>query len=401
MKHLPEINIGMLGHVDHGKTTLTEAITGKWTDEHSEELKRGITIRLGYADAEFYYCEKCDRYTNNPKCDKCFEDCKFTRAVSFVDAPGHETLMATVLSATSLMDGAILLISADEPCPQPQTAEHLKALEISNIEKIVIVQNKIDLVSKDEAFEHYEQIKTFIQNTIAENSPIIPVSAVHRANVDEVIRAVEEYIKTPKRNENANPKFLIARSFDVNKPGTDIKKLHGGVIGGSVIKGVFKENDEIEIKPGSFIEKKYTPLETTISNIIQNNEKIKIAKPGGLLAMETTLDPSISKNDGLAGSIVGLKNELPDILYEITIKPKLFDYVIGVAQKIRVEHLKQGDILMLTINITKTIGIVKEVKKGYVSLNLKIPVCAEKGERISISKQITGRWHLIGYGEII
>ncbi|MCK5261591.1 MAG: GTP-binding protein, partial [Thermoplasmatales archaeon] len=147
----PEVNIGMIGHVDHGKTTLTQRLTGKWTDEHSEELKRGISIRLGYADAAFYKCPNCDEpqcYTTNKTCPHCNSPCELLRVVSFVDAPGHETLMATMLSGAAIMDGAVLVIAANEQCPQPQTREHLTALEIAGTKNIVIVQNKIDLVSE-------------------------------------------------------------------------------------------------------------------------------------------------------------------------------------------------------------------------------------------------------------
>src|SRR4030042_39309 len=129
----PEINIGLVGHVDHGKTTLVSKLSGKWTDEHSEEIKRGITIKLGYADAIFYTCTKCkapECYGSTKKCGKCKGECKPTRKVSFIDAPGHETLMATMLSGAAIMDGAILVIAADEPCPQPQTRAHLAAAEV-------------------------------------------------------------------------------------------------------------------------------------------------------------------------------------------------------------------------------------------------------------------------------
>ena len=122
----PEINIGMIGHVDHGKTTLTQRLTGKWADEHSEELKKGISIKLGYADAALYKCPKCDEpqcYGTNKKCPVCESNTELLRVVSFVDAPGHETLMAIMLSGAAIMDGAILVIAANEHCPQPQTRE--------------------------------------------------------------------------------------------------------------------------------------------------------------------------------------------------------------------------------------------------------------------------------------
>jgi translation initiation factor 2 subunit 3 len=137
----------MVGHVDHGKTTLTKALSGTWTDTHSEEMKRGISIKLGYADTAFYSTKKGDYYAKgkNPNGKNDVEE-EFLRAVSFVDAPGHETLMAVMISGASIMDGALLLVSATEVCPQPQTREHLAALEIAGISNIVIVQNKIDIV---------------------------------------------------------------------------------------------------------------------------------------------------------------------------------------------------------------------------------------------------------------
>src|SRR3989338_3041972 len=116
----PEVNIGLAGHVDNGKTTLTSALSGKWTDTHSEEIKRGITIRLGYADTIFY--KDNDTYTV-----KKTKTAKAIRKVSFLDAPGHESLMATMLSGSAIMDGALLLVAANEQCPQPQTKEHLMA----------------------------------------------------------------------------------------------------------------------------------------------------------------------------------------------------------------------------------------------------------------------------------
>ena len=129
----PEVNIGLVGHVDHGKTTLTERLSGKWTDTHSEELKKGITIRLGYANTILRKCLKCkgaDAYTVKEKCPKCKGKTKELREISIIDAPGHESLMATMLSGANVMEGALLLVSANEPCPQPQTKEHLMALEI-------------------------------------------------------------------------------------------------------------------------------------------------------------------------------------------------------------------------------------------------------------------------------
>src|SRR6056297_2726565 len=158
---LPELNIGMMGHIDHGKTTLLNKLTGKFADTHSEELKRGITIKLGYADTTIYKDGKGYNISGEGEAQ---------RYVSFIDSPGHEMLMATMLSGATLIDAAILVIAANEGI-KPQTKEHFMALQAKGIKNIIIVQNKIDLVSKDEALKNYKEIKEFIKNTKAENSP--------------------------------------------------------------------------------------------------------------------------------------------------------------------------------------------------------------------------------------
>ena len=230
-----EVNIGLVGHVDHGKTTLVKALTGAWTDTHSEELKRGITIRLGYADVEIKCC--CDHSTTKEECPHCKKQTKAKRKVAFIDAPGHETLMAVMISGSAIMDGAMLIVAANEECPQPQTYEHLTALEIMGIKNIIVVQNKIDLVSKEEAMGNQQQIRKFLKGTIAENAPIIPVAAHHGINIDALAEAIEEYIPTPERDVTLPMMMYIARSFDINKPGAKLNKIHGGVIGGSIVQG--------------------------------------------------------------------------------------------------------------------------------------------------------------------
>ncbi|MEM2963620.1 MAG: GTP-binding protein, partial [Candidatus Anstonellales archaeon] len=198
-----EVNIGLVGHVDHGKTSLTRALTGKWTSEHSEELKRGISIRIGYADATFYKTVTRKKTTYSLKKTKGAE---ISRVVSFLDAPGHETLMTTAIAASSIIDGAILVIAANEKCPQPQTYEHLLVLNILGIKNIVVVQNKIDLVSREQALANYKEIREFLKGTIAENAPIIPTSANYEMNIDALVEAIEKTIPTPTRNQELSPR---------------------------------------------------------------------------------------------------------------------------------------------------------------------------------------------------
>ncbi len=395
---IPKMNIGIFGHVDHGKTTLTEALTGKWTDTYSEEIKRGITIRLGYADFTIYKCPKCKEhpFSSTEICPKCFSKCEPKRTVSIVDAPGHETLMATVLSAAAVIDAAILVIAANEPCPQPQTAEHLMALDIAQIKNIIIAQNKIDLVSPQEALKNYEEIKKFVKGTVAENAPIIPISAQQKINIDALIEAIDKYFPEPTRKKGAG-KMLVARSFDVNKPGAHPKELIGGIIGGSIIEGSFKVGDEITILPG--IEKKgeWTPLKTKIIGIEKNRIKLKEAHAGGLVGISTKLDPSLTRGDSLAGSFVGT-TDLPKVYKKLKIEVHLISRTEAIGREVTMDDVKTGTILMMTSGVSKTIGIVRSMHDNIIEVEVKLPIYASDEWKISLSKQINGRWRLIGWG---
>ena len=401
-RRIPSANIGMIGHVAHGKTTLTEALTNKLTLTHSEELKRGITIRLGYADMSIYKCKNCSRYTSSEKCPYCSGEAELQRTVSFIDAPGHETLMATVLTGASLMDGAILVIAANERCPQPQTREHLTALDVVGIKNAIIVQSKIDLVSEKEALENYNQIKKFIKGTVLENAPIIPVSSQKGVNIDVVIEHIEKLMPSANLDEKASgdPRMLVARSFDINKPGTTPKKIVGGVIGGGIVSGTLKVGDDIEIRPGIVKGAKYQPLRTKIVGLKKAGIDLDDAGPGGLLGLMTDLDPSLTKSDSLVGDVVGLPGKLPEIRDEIEFEVHLLNRVVGSEEMGTVKPLKVGESLMVNVGTARSVGPIESIKKT-VKLKLKIPLCVEKKERIAISRQISERWRLIGYGIVV
>jgi len=403
----PEVNIGTIGHVDHGKTTLVQALSGVWASRHSEELRRGITIKLGYADAPIYKCPNCPPpqcYSTEPKCKGCEKPGEFVRAVSFVDAPGHEALMATMLSGAAVMDGAMLVIAADELCPQPQTREHLAAIEIVGVKNLVIVQNKIDLADEKRAFESYHEIVNFVKGSIAENAPVIPVSAQHGVNVDALIQALEERVQTPRRDPNKPPRMHIVRSFDVNKPGTLAEELAGGVIGGTILQGMFKVDDEIEIRPGIRIEKQgrvvYEPLFTEIVSLHAGGRNVKEAQPGGLVGVGTLLDPSLTKADGMTGNIVGKPEMLPPTRSELTVETHLFPRAVGTKELMEVARVQMSEPLLLDVGTSITAGTVTSMKGETANFKLSRPVSVEEGARAALSRKIAGRWRLIGYGII-
>ena len=404
----PEVNIGTIGHVDHGKTTLVKALTGVWASRHSEELKRGITIKLGYADMPIYKCPNCEtpkQYSTKPTCPFCSSEAEFVRAISFVDAPGHEALMATMLSGAAIMDGAILVIAADEPCPQPQTREHLAAAQVIGIQNIIIVQNKIDIVDQKRALKSYEEIKAFVKGTIAENAPIIPVSAQRGINVDVLLTAIEELMPTPQRDETKPPLMYIIRSFDTNKPGTLIEQLEGGVIGGTISQGKFAVGDEIEIRPGIPVEKEgrstYNPLVSEVVSLQAGGKNVQEATCGGLVGVGTLLDPSSSKADGLTGNIAGKTGLLPSALTELSLETHVLERAVGTKELLKIEKINFDETLLLHVGAAVNLGKVTSLKGNVARVKLTRPICAPPSARVAISRKIAARWRLIGYGIVV
>ncbi|KXH72375.1 MAG: translation initiation factor IF-2 subunit gamma [Candidatus Thorarchaeota archaeon SMTZ-45] len=404
-----EISIGTLGHVDHGKTTLVSYLTGEWTDRHSDEIRRGISIRLGYAATTLLKCNSCpepEAFTTSHlakegKCSKCGEELEVLREISFVDSPGHESLMATCLSGASLMDGAILVIAANEPCPMPQTSEHLHALEIVGVKNIIIVQNKIELVSKERAKKHFQQIKNFVKGTSAENAPIVPVSAIFGANTDLLIQMIESVIPTPKRDGDAPPKMFVARSFDINRPGTLPMNMRGGVVGGSIVQGKLSVGDEIEIAPGAKGEKGFKPIKAKVVSLLSGSgNSLQEAYPGGLIGVGTALDPAFTRADRLVGNVVGKVGKMPKIYDKLMLTPILMQRVVGIDSKKEVENLKLNEPMMLVIGTAPTVGIITRLHGDEIELTLKRPIAAEKGQRVAIGRRVENKWRLIGYAEI-
>ena len=303
------------------------------------------------------------------------------------------------------MDGAVLVISANEPCPQPQTKEHLMALNITGIDKIVIVQNKIDLMSREQVMEHYRQIKDFVKGTVAENAPIVPISAQQNLNVDMVIEAIEKTIPTPPRDINKPPLLKIARSFDINRPGAFPEALKGGVIGGSLSQGILHTGDKIEICPGRLVEyegrKQWVPIQTKVVTLLAGKQVQEEITPGGLMGVGTLLDPIMTKSDALVGQVAGEPGKLPPARNAFTMNMWLLERVVGVTDESSVEPIHSSEPLMLNVGTATTVGVVTSAREGgIVQVQLKRPVCAEKGDRVAVSRRIGARWRLIGVGTI-
>lgn len=274
------------------------------------------------------------------------------------------------------------------------------ALSIVGIDKIVIVQNKVDIVSQERALENYREIKEFVKGTIAENAPIIPVSAQSGVNIDLLIKTIEDHIVSKiERDPNADPVMHVARSFDINPPGTEPEDLKGGVIGGSLVCGQFKVGDDIEIVPGLKSDKdSYSPIRAKIVSLNAGAKSVKSVMPGGLIAIGTELDPAVTKSDGLTGRVIGKPGKLPPVVSSFRMKTVLLDRVVGAAAETDVEGIKSSEILMLSVGTATTVGTVKSAREGTVDVVLKLPVCILKDQRVAISRRIANKWRLIGYG---
>ncbi len=393
MEELETINVGIVGHIDHGKTTLLYKLSGKWTDTHSEEMKRGITIRLGYADITLY--KDGNNYNIKGKG-------KPVRHVSFIDAPGHEMLMSTMLSGAAIIDAAILVVAANEGI-KPQTREHLIALQAKKIKHLIVAQNKIDLVTKEQANKNYREIKEFLKGKF-DNAVIIPVSAQQDVNLDLVYKALVE-IPVPDRKIDGYPLFVVARSFDINRPGTKPEYLHGAVLGGTLKQGKLKLGDVVEIKPGRVVKEanqyKYHTIITKIKKLFKGSKEVKEFTPGGSMSIETSLDMSLGKADALSGCVVSTGGKLPELAESLRVKFTLFPEVFGLSGHQEVEPLKPSEMIMVSVNTSRSLAVIKRVHNNELELNLKIPIVPLIGENVAIARNVNNHWRLIGYGEII
>lgn len=432
MSRQATINIGTIGHVAHGKSTLVKAISGVNTIKHKGEKVRNITIKLGYANAKIYRCPTCPEpicfksfgsaKEDVVKCEnalekgKCSSLMKLERHLSFVDCPGHDILMATMLTGAAVMDAALLLIAADMQCPQPQTKEHLAAIEIMKLDKIIIVQNKIDLIfDKFEApKKNFQQIKAFVKGTQARKSPIVPISAQFKYNIEYLLQLLTSYIPLPPRDFSSSFRMIVIRSFDVNKPGCKIENLKGGVAGGSILRGVLKVGDEVEIRPGVISKNSSTgemgckPLFSRIVSLLAENNQLLYAIPGGLIGAGLNIDPHLSKGDRLVGNIIGTPGDLPEVYDELNIKYSLMRRLVGVKSdglsgSDKVSKITKGEVLLVNVGSTSTGAKVMSINSRDENMKIVLlkPVCSSPDEKVALSRKIGKTWRLIGWGQVI
>ena len=372
MNNQPIINIGCLGSVSDGKSTTVFQLTGIKTQKDSREQTRNITIKQGYANMKIWK-DSTGKYSTTNSSEKK-EDYELAHHISFVDCPGHQTLTLTMLSSVSLMKGALVVVSAAEDIKtKPQLIQHLAAAKIAGLTKLIIIFNKLDLVTKEVALERYEQLNALLSELEIVPSYIIPTALSRKIGLQNIINAIMELFPPTSTVVDEDTEFKITRSFDINKPGINWDEVKGGIIWGGLITGKLKVGDAIEIRPG-FIGKTAgnitaTPIITTVLSIETDKIPLDNIRPGGLIGIATNVDPFYTKDDKLAGQIVGLLGTLPSIYTEIKLEPTLTTIFEGNWTP------QINDKMFLQIGNVNTESELININKSKFTFKLSKPCC--------------------------
>lgn len=425
------LTIITLGHVAHGKSTLVRKITNVKTQKHKAELERNITINLGYANAKIWYDKEKNELFSLPSNVNPYSlsttsiennRYKLIQHISFIDCPGHESLMSTMISGTHNFDVAFLLIAAnDKIMPQSQTYEHLLALAAAKkkLDIGLVLHNKLDLITVDEALANKAKILEFIDGSPAASLPILPISAQLGTNVDAVLKYLanaksKHFTRSEQvgeKNEiNTPAQLVIIRSFNINKPNVQIESIEGGVIGGSLRSGHLKIGDILEIRPGivSLIKgsegsKSWiaNPLIARVRTLFSETQGLDIAVPGGLLGIGLTIDSGLAKSNKLVGQICSKIGNGAPIVHELTIIYKRMnrgkeDNSISEGKNLIIEEK-----LKICIHAVSVLAKVTNINKKQVTITLDSPIAFFKDDNIVIMRNVNNRWQLSGTGNLI
>lgn len=406
MNDQPTMNIGMIGSVSDGKSTIVRGLTSIDTQRHSSEKKSNKTINLGYANAKIFRCTACPKPTcyqsypsqvYDPLCQLCKGPTVLEKHVSFVDVPGHNSLMAAMLNGTCVMDSTIVVEAiSNKEIPAPQTEEHLFAAKIMNLHNSIVCMNKMDLVSKSKAVKKINEFQNYLveNNSIAKNSIMIPIVANFGINIDVLCECITK-LEDPKRDLDIETRMIIVRSFQINKPGTKMSEISGGVVGGTIMEGILRVGDKVEILPGLIQRNQnpkkgqakwsYRPLKSLVRSIKSEQNDLQLSIPGGLVGVQLTLDPGLTTKDGLVGNTMRVVHH----------DKKPTEYHIFEVLRIITELFREGpeykinnsDRLVVNHNARNVDCTVVKVLNKKMELSLDSPICAQIGEIITLSKK--------------
>lgn len=336
MKH---IIVGTAGHIDHGKTTLIKALTGRNTDRLKEEQKRGISIELGFT------------YFDLPSGNR----------VGIIDVPGHEKFIRNMLAGVVGIDIVMLVVAADEGV-MPQTVEHLAIMDLMGIEKGFIVLTKADLVDEEWIELVKEEVREQVKGTFLEKAPIIPVSSIEKKGIDKVVAMIEELSTTVKdKNVDDTPRLPVDRVFSIQGFGT--------IVTGTLISGAFKVGDEVQIFPGDKLGR--------IRSLQVHGQDTQVAYAGQRVAINIA---GIKKEEVDRGHVVAPKGSLKETSM-LDVKVKILDNVEHIIQNRARLRLYIGTKEVLCRIVILDREELNPGEEAYAQLRLEEKIVAKRGDR--------------------
>lgn len=356
MKNKKNIIVGTAGHIDHGKTTLIRALTGRNTDRLKEEQDRGISIELGFTHFDL---------TDELR-------------VGIIDVPGHEKFIKNMLSGVCGMDMIVLVVAADEGI-MAQTKEHLDILNLIGIKNGIIALTKCDLVDRDWIELVKLDIADEMEGTFLENAKIIEVSSTENTGIDELKEEIKRIVDTlPDKDLSSNPRLYVDRSFSITGFGT--------VVTGTLISGTFNLDDEILIYPSNKL--------TKIRNLQVHDSNVPTAYAGQRVAINLA---NVKKEDVPKGSVLVPNNTFTESSI-IDVKLKTVNLPFEITNRTRF-HLYLGSSEVLCRAILLEDEVLESNKEYIVQLRLEEPIISKRNDKFIL--RLFSPLYTIGGGYII
>jgi len=355
---MKNIIIGTAGHIDHGKTTLIKALTGRDTDRWEEEKKRGITIDLGFT------------YFDLPDGNKA----------GIVDVPGHEKFIKNMVAGVVGMDMVLLVIAADEGI-MPQTREHINILNLLGIQKGIVVLTKCDLADEEWIFLVKEDIKEELKDTFLENAPMIEVSSVSGFGLQNLVSTIAELSKNEVegRDKNTIPRLPIDRAFSISGFGT--------VITGTLISGILNKGDEVEIYPINKI--------TKVRNLQVHSKDVSFAEAGQRTAVNLQ---NVKKSEIYRGCVIAPVNAMKNTNL-LDVKLNLLKSSRRIVENKSRLHLYTGTSEILCRIVLLDKNELSPGETAYAQLILEEEIAVRRGDKFIV--RFYSPMETIGGGEII
>lgn len=336
---MKNIVIGTAGHIDHGKTTLIKALTGRDTDTLAEEKKRGISIDLGFT----------------------YFDLPSNKRAGIIDVPGHEKFIKNMLAGASGIDIVLLVISAEEGI-MPQTVEHLDILNFLNVKNGIVVLTKCDNIDEELLDIIKEDISEKIQGTFLENSKVLEVDSISRKGIDELILNIDKLSKCIENdNENLPPRLNIDRIFTV--------KGFGTVITGTLLEGEISIDDDLIVYPKN--------LPTKIRNIQVHGENVDRAYSGQRVAINIS---NIKVDDIKRGDVLAKADSLEESMM-LDVKINMVSHSNKTLKHWDRLRLYHGSREILCRVVPLDLEKIDQGKSGYAQLRLEESIVSKKGDK--------------------